>query len=469
MMLKHSELGFYFQSIAVAALLAVVLGLNAAVAAAAIDNSNVIISQVLYDPAGTESGGEAVELYNPTASSVNISSWVLATETSPTDATLPHGTVICGGCYYLVADSNWSNAKDNASWPNANYEEAITLANLDAGIALKDSNGSVVDAVGWGNPANIGSGLFEGIPHTGSSSGSSLQRKAVNGSYVDTNNNSNDFFSGIPNFHNSSSSSGAAAVGSAEIKITIVVTGSAPVIQSLSITDDDSLLAGNQVSPIPKGNKTVTVDAVISDSNGVADIASAIATFNALNFTMSKKADINSTAAVYSASFNLSSNFQAGNYSVSITAKDNSQLSSTASASFEYLSMIALDVDTSSLVFFASPGSVYEAATTADSPNSTATNITIRNAGNVVLDFDVSATNFTSGSTVIESSRLQYAFNGNYNYSAVTGNLTSSKARKDVNLAPNSKAWLGLRLNVPAATSPGNYSGTISLVAVNSG
>ena len=468
-MLKHSALRFYFRFIAVAAVLAVVLGVNAAVAAAAIDNSNVIISQVLYDPAGTESGGEAVELYNPTASSVNISGWVLATETSPTDATIPQGAAICSGCYYIVADANWSNARDNASWPNADYEEAITLANSDAGVAIKDSSSSIVDAVGWGSPAGIGNGLFEGTPHSGSSSGNSLQRKIANGSYADTNNNSNDFYNATPNFHNSNFSSNAVAISSAEIKIMIVVTGSAPVVLSVTVTDDDRFLAGSQVSPVPKGNKTVAVEAVISDANGVADIASVTANFNSSNTTMAKKADINATAAVYSAFFNLSSSFPAGNYTISIIAKDNSQLSSATSTSFEYLSMIALDIDTSSLVFFASPGSVYEAATAADNQNATVTNVTIRNAGNVLLDFDVSATNFTSGSTLIEASRLQYAFNGNYNNSAVSGNLTSSRARKDVNLAPNSKAWLGLRLNVPAATSPGNYSGTISLVAVDSG
>ncbi|MEK6854275.1 MAG: lamin tail domain-containing protein, partial [Nanoarchaeota archaeon] len=190
---------------AVAAALAVVLGTDAAVAAAANESVNVIISQVLYDPLGSESGGEAVELYNPTASSVNISGWVLATETSQTDAVIPNGAVICSSCYYLIADSNWSNAKDNSSWPNADLEEAITLANTDAGVALKDSSGVIVDAVGWGNSAGIAAGLFEGVPHSGSISGNSLVRRTVNSSYIDTNNNSDDFAATTPDFHNSSS------------------------------------------------------------------------------------------------------------------------------------------------------------------------------------------------------------------------------------------------------------------------
>ncbi|MBI2580335.1 lamin tail domain-containing protein [Candidatus Woesearchaeota archaeon] len=456
--------------IAVAAALAVVLGADAAVAAAANETANVIISQVLYNPAGSESGGEAVELYNPAASSVNISGWVLATETSPTDAIIPPSAVICGGCYYLVADLNWSNAKDNSSWPYADFEEAVTLANTDAGVALKDSNGIIADAVGWGNPVNIGAGLFEGIPHIGSSGGNALVRRTVNGSYLDTNNNSNDFIEAMPNFHNSSSSVSKTASANAEIQIMIIVSGSGPAVSTLNIlADDDSFLPGNQVSPVPNKNKTMAVEAVIADDNGASDIASVILTFNSANLTaaMAKKSDINATAAIYSASFNLSSHFPAGNYTITATATDNSGFSANSSASFEYLTMTAVEVDASSITFFASPGSMYEVI--GDESSSTATNITVLNAGNVQLDFDLWSTNFSSGSsTIIEASKLQYTFNGNYNNASFAGNMTNAKARKDINLNPSSTAGLSLRLNLPLATSPGNYSGKISLVAVNS-
>lgn len=449
-----------------AAILAVVLGTNAAVAAAASDGSKMIITQVLYDPAGTESGGEAVELYNPAASSVNLSGWVLATETSPTDATIPQGSIICSGCYYLVADANWSGAKDNSSWPNADYEEAITMANTDAGVALKDSNGSVVDAVGWGNPAGIGAGLFEGVPHSGTGSGNSLVRKTANSSYVDTGNNSNDFADAAPGFRNSSSPP-SAADANAEIGITIVVGGSGPVISSLAVlTDDDGFLAGSQVSPAPGGSRIVNVEAIVMDSNGFSDIAAVTLAFNSASFTMAKKAEVNSTAAVYNASFSLSSSFPAGNYTVTATAADNSGLVSGSSATFEYLTMVAIEVDTTSLVLNAAPGLTYEAI--GDKSGSTAANITVSNLGNVVLDFDVSSTNFTSGSGFIAASRLQYTFSGNYSDTIFAGNMSNTKARKDVNLGPAAALGLSLKLSVPLATSPGNYSGRISLVAVNS-
>ncbi len=457
----------YFQFVAVAAALAVVLGLNAAGAAAASDGSNIIISQVLYDPVGSESGGEAVELYNPAASSVNISNWVLATETSPTDAIIPQGSIICSGCYYLIADSNWSNAKDNSSWPNADFEEAVTLANTDAGVAVKDSSGVIVDAVGWGNPAAIAAGLFEGIPTGGSSSGNSLVRRVANSSYIDTNNNSNDFADATPNFHNSSSTPQQISGSSNEIQVTIIVSGSGPAINSMGIlTDDDSFLPGSQVSPVPKKNKTVSVEAVVSDDNGFADIASVVLGFNSSAIAMAKESEINSTAAVYSAVFNLSSSFPAGNYSITVTATDSSGFTANSSSQFEYLTLTAVDVDASSVVFYASPGSTYEVV--GDNSTATAANVTLLNSGNVQLDFDVLSTNFTTGSSIVEASRLQYTFNGNYNDAAFGGNMTNTKARKDINLNPGFMRGLSLKLNLPLATTPGNYSGVISLVAVNS-
>ena len=455
-------------SVMAAAISALLFFFSAVIASAAADNSNVIISQVLYDPLNSESSGEAVELFNPAPTSVNISGWAIATETSPTDATFPANAVICGGCYFLVADMNWSVGKDNASWPNADYEEGITLANADAGVAIKNSSGAILDALGWGNPASIGSGLFEGTPSSGAASGNSLNRKIANRSYIDTNNNSNDFAETAPDFHNSSSTAAKNSKTGSDISVLIVVSGSAPVISSLSILqDDDTLLPGNQVSPVPNNNKTVSVEATISDENGISDITSAILTFNKTNVTMAKKSDINATAAIYTAAFNLSSQFPAGNYSVTARATDFSGLAGAASANFEYLSLIAVDVDTSSIVFFASPGSTYEVV--GDNSSSTTSNITIANAGNTQLDFDIASTNFTSGSSVIEASRLQYSFNGGYANPQFAGNMTNTKARKDVNLNPGSRTGFSLKLNLPSATAPGNYSGMISLVAVNSG
>ncbi len=155
--------------------------------------ASVVINQVLYDPIGTESGGEAVELLNNGVSAVDISGWVLKTESSDSDATIPAAVVLQPGQSFLVTDEGWNANKDDSSWKSADYEEKLTLGNSDSGIALL-SNITVIDAVGWGDEEAIESGLFEGSPAAMVGVGKALLRTA------DTNDNSKDFIEAVPDF-----------------------------------------------------------------------------------------------------------------------------------------------------------------------------------------------------------------------------------------------------------------------------
>ncbi len=155
--------------------------------------AGVVINQVLYDPVGTESGGEAVELKNSGSSAVDISGWILSTESSDADATIPDNTVLQPGAVFLIADEGWDDLKDDSSWKSADYEEKITVGNSDSGIALI-SGGSVVDAVGWGDEANIENNMYEGSPAAPVSSGRALLRTQ------DTDDNSEDFVEAAADF-----------------------------------------------------------------------------------------------------------------------------------------------------------------------------------------------------------------------------------------------------------------------------
>ena len=103
-------------------------------------SADVLIHQVLYNPLGTESGGEAVQLHNNGENNIDISSWIIATEASSKDAVIPENTILCSDCYYLIADNGWSELKDNLTWPDADYEETMSLYNTDSGIALMNNS-----------------------------------------------------------------------------------------------------------------------------------------------------------------------------------------------------------------------------------------------------------------------------------------------------------------------------------------
>lgn len=212
----------------------------------------VVISQVLYDPAGTESGGEAVELRNDGDSAVDVSGWFLASEASATDATIPAGVVLGAGRTYLIADVGWNSGKDNPDWRSADLEETITLANEDSGIALKDANGNIKDAVGWGDVAGIKQGLYEGVPAEGVAAGKALVRLR------DTDNNAADFAEQDAGFFS-------------DWRVTLIVNVTQPQnlpFPEVTIVDDDSM-PGIQLRPVAGETRKVRIEVNYS-GNGVS-------------------------------------------------------------------------------------------------------------------------------------------------------------------------------------------------------
>jgi hypothetical protein len=90
--------------------------------------AHIVINEIEQDPTGTDAGYEWVELYNPTANSVNISDWTVSTTAGDTvTLTISSGTIIQANGYYLVAyGSQW-------------------LDNEGESIILRDSSGNEVD------------------------------------------------------------------------------------------------------------------------------------------------------------------------------------------------------------------------------------------------------------------------------------------------------------------------------------
>ena len=203
--------------------------------------ADIEIAEVLYDPINTETGGEAIRLYNPTQQPIDISNYIIKTESSATDATLPN-RILLPRDFFLIADLNWSKLKDNATFPNADYEEAITLANTNAGIALLNANNEIIDAIGWGDPTQITIGLFQGTPAIQVKEGNSLKRISS------TNDNSNDFIENYP-FQGTETKQ-----EENQIQLNAHVSSSTQ-INSLSIADEDLMTPEIQIFPKPKEQK----------------------------------------------------------------------------------------------------------------------------------------------------------------------------------------------------------------------
>lgn len=355
-------------------------------------HAGVVISQVLYDP-GAESGGEAVELRNDGSAAADISFWLLSTEASLTDATVPNGTLLSAGGTYLVADEGWSSAKDDAAWRNADTEQTLTMANANSGVALKDASGTVIDAVGWGDAAEIKQGLFEGTPAAQVAAGKALVRQK------DTGNNAADFAEGEPSFF-----SGETVV--IVVNITNATLPQAALPLFATIAEDDAPDAGVQLKP---SAGTARMLHVITHYNGTsvqAQLFNASVALTNSNGIWSGELPLNYWAAPGAQQLRV------------ITDTQNVTLPVTV------LELRAVKLVTKSVAFSASLG------------NSASASIKVGNQGNVPLTAAWAGSDLTSGTQKIAAELLEV---------------------EETVIKPAETKNIRVTLRVPASASPGEY------------
>ncbi len=203
----------------------------------------VWINQVYYDPAGSETYGEAIELYNPLNESVDISEWIIWTTSSEKDVIIPKDKFIEPNGYFLIADQGWSEEKDNETWRNADLEDKMTLKNTNGGVAIKNKEGTIIDAVGWGDGEEIPEELFEGKPAEKVEQGETLFR------LKDSEDNSQDFIAQQAYFFSNG-----------EIIINTRIKNESEIQSTnIIIEDDDKQAEGIQISPKTGGLRKIKI------------------------------------------------------------------------------------------------------------------------------------------------------------------------------------------------------------------
>lgn len=442
-------------------------------------SEHIIINQVYIDPIYTEAGGEAIELFNPTNLTIDISGFTIKTESSNTDVTIPINSKISPSSYYLIADFGWSSLKDNASWPKADHEEAMTLYNTNSGIALVNKNLEIIDAVGWGDIADINSGLYENSASPNPPTGFSLKR--IN--FIDTDNNLDDLISVQPDFYNSSSTYNVSEDNnssdenkdnnstnplidydiSVELPIVINITNSAPSIIDYNISFDESEDIGYQIMPNPGEVKQVEINAVVNDNDGAEDINQVTALVTAPEFV--KEIQLNKTINTSNGilfSGNISMNYYdtPEKYNIILTAKDSNSENSEKSLEFEYLSVVSFDIDTEQLVF----DNVKNKETkeiSGDADFSTKTTPTLKNLGNTKLEVGVYSINLA-----LDGNVMLYKFNGNYNN--ITTNINANETLEQLNFGEDKTLPLSFKIALDKYLKPEVYLANVNIVGVAS-
>ncbi|MBV8761724.1 MAG: hypothetical protein JO257_30800 [Deltaproteobacteria bacterium] len=160
--------------------------------------AGVLVSEVMQQSFFGQNH-EFVELYNPTATALNLSTLPLhlhvRTGLGDSDfaLTVVHATIPSHGFFLIV--STQSSAETWYASRDATYDASVLEMTNNDGIYVSmsaTSQSKVLDKVGWGNQNTP---FIEGQAAQGPNTGNSIQRKPAGGAgaATDTDNNKNDF------------------------------------------------------------------------------------------------------------------------------------------------------------------------------------------------------------------------------------------------------------------------------------
>jgi Ca2+-binding RTX toxin-like protein len=144
-----------------------------------IASRDVVINEVAWMGTSADSNAEWIELYNTTNRDIDLGGWTLKSSSGGLNITIPKGTVIKGGQYFLLESGTDETIKDIA----ADLVYTGTLSNSGESLTLKTPDNVEIDTAN-----GTGDAWFAGVYATGSPNvGIGMER--VNAKQADTGSN----------------------------------------------------------------------------------------------------------------------------------------------------------------------------------------------------------------------------------------------------------------------------------------
>ncbi|MBY0539724.1 lamin tail domain-containing protein [Patescibacteria group bacterium] len=107
-------------------------------------HADVVISEIMYDVPGSDSGREWIEVHNTGESAVDISGWKLF-ESGISHKIIPEkSAVIESGGYAVIADNVVAFRKDWPTYAGIIFESAFSLKNTGEILSLKNASSTVL-------------------------------------------------------------------------------------------------------------------------------------------------------------------------------------------------------------------------------------------------------------------------------------------------------------------------------------
>lgn len=133
------------------------------------------INEIMYDPEGSDTGREWVEVYNEGGSDIDLSGYkFFESSTNHGVTSYQGGTAIKAGGYAIIADTPSKFLADYPSYSGVLFDSSFSLSNTGEFIALKDSSLAVVDSITYapalgGGDDGTALSLIDGVWKRGSS------------------------------------------------------------------------------------------------------------------------------------------------------------------------------------------------------------------------------------------------------------------------------------------------------------
>mgnify|MGYP001588498667 CR=1 FL=1 len=407
-----------------------ILGLLVLIFAQAV-SANVIITEVMYDPAQTASqtDSEWIEVYNDGDEPIDLSSWKVDNSAFDDIVLQPKQYLVIAR--ELLDTDDADNDSFETAWGDGNGVWDEPFLAVDGYFTLSDD-----DIINVSN--GITSEAFDYDSSMGGMGGYSIIR--ANYSLPNTMGN---WQQGI---YNGTPGRGEASEFSNEVEVKATVMNVPPTIVQASIVTDDSSKEGIQIMPDYNGNKKVYVTMSVADPNGADDVREVGARLNSQQYIFNKVGENNGTA-FYNGSFEMSPTDIATFYSLNVYAADGTSESSSA-MEFEYLGILSSVIETQSLDFNQLfPGNISDERA-----------VVVRNTGNTVFDTEVEGFDLVSGDKVIPKSSLEV-------FTQSWEDLGLPKLL-DSNILPNDSRQIRLRLNVPSNIKAETFSGKLRVTSV---
>lgn len=112
-------------------------------------SAQVMMTEVMYDLEGTDTGREWVEVYNAGSSPVDLADWKLFEANTNHRLTAQSVSVIPAQGFAIIADNTVKFLADHPAFSGVLFDSAFSLSNEGETLVLRDGSGADIDTVSY--------------------------------------------------------------------------------------------------------------------------------------------------------------------------------------------------------------------------------------------------------------------------------------------------------------------------------